>query len=240
MLDFMTSADWFADLRRVGGAALVDDLWNGAEAYLELWERADGIATTACATPNGAIGATGRGPVRLGRRWDALLRAAGQPQQRGRAWSWCVSGAGNDGRADVAELTRGGTVELVGSTANGRSAGGVAVGAPATELSATQSAAPGVRYRQTADATWAYLIRDGGVAAVAAASLSLTRDPGALAAAMRRLASATATQATSSFEPGTAQAAGAPPTGQPLAGTADPKVNAALTLLCHLQISPPA
>ena len=43
-----------------------------------------------------------------------------------------ASGAGgNDGRADVAEMTRGGTVERVGSTAEGRSAGGLAVGAPA-------------------------------------------------------------------------------------------------------------
>jgi hypothetical protein len=234
-------ADWFADLRRVGGSALVADLWSGAEAYLEMWERADGIATPGCATPNGAIGATGRGPLRLRRRWDALLRAAGQPQQRGRAWSWCLSGAGNDGRADVAELTRGGTVELVGSTADGRHAGGVAVGAAASELSATQSAAPGVRYRQTADAAWAYLIRDGRVAAVATASLSLARDPSGLAAAIRRLASAPATQTRSSFEPSAArQAVGAPPTGLPLAGTGDPNVDAALTLLCHLQVAPPA
>ena len=38
-------ADWFADLRRVGGDALVKDMWNGAEAYLEMWERADGVRT---------------------------------------------------------------------------------------------------------------------------------------------------------------------------------------------------
>ena len=35
-------ADWFADLRRLGGPQLANDMWNGAEAYLEMWERADG------------------------------------------------------------------------------------------------------------------------------------------------------------------------------------------------------
>jgi hypothetical protein len=233
-------ADWFADLRRVGGTALVNDMWNGAEAYLQMWERADGISTPGCATPDAAVSSTGRGPLRLGLRADALLRAAGQPQQRGRAWSWCVGGAGNDGRADVAELTRGGTVELAGSTAGGRSAGGVAVGAPESALSATQSAGGGVRYRQTADVTWAYLVRDGHVTAVATASPSLAGDPGALAAAMGRLAAATATQATPSFEPSAAQAqqqaSGAQPTGQPLAGTGNANVDAALAALCHLQL----
>jgi hypothetical protein len=61
---------------------------------------------------------------------------------------------------------------------------------------------------------------------------------------MRRLTSATATQTTPSFEPSAAQAqqqtAGAQLTGQPLAGSGDPNVNAALTLLCHLQLSAPA
>ena len=36
-------ADWFADLRRLGGEALRNDLWDGAEAYLEMWERASGV-----------------------------------------------------------------------------------------------------------------------------------------------------------------------------------------------------
>src|SRR4051794_14896988 len=160
-------ADWFADLRRTGGDALVKDMWNGAEAYLEMWERAEGIATPGCADPAAAVDAAGRGALRLGQRWDALLTAAGQPQQRDRAWSWCVGGDGNDGHADVAELTPGGTVELVGSTASGRSAGGTAVGAPESALAATQSAGGDVRYRARDAGAWAYLVRDGRVAAVA-------------------------------------------------------------------------
>jgi hypothetical protein len=36
--------DWVEDLRRVGGRAIVEDLANGAEAYLQLWERAHAAA----------------------------------------------------------------------------------------------------------------------------------------------------------------------------------------------------
>src|SRR5205814_3804903 len=31
-------ADWFEDLRRIGGEALAHDMWNGAEAYLAMGE----------------------------------------------------------------------------------------------------------------------------------------------------------------------------------------------------------
>ncbi len=238
-------ADWFADLRRVGGDALVKDMWNGAEAYLEMWERAAGIATPGCAPASAAVKATGVGALKLGQRWATLLERAGQPQQRNRAWSYCVSGDGNDGRADVAELTRKGTVELVGSSATGRSAGGVSVGTPASALPAsTASAGSGVRLQTTArGTTWAYAIRDGAVSAVATAAPGLAGDRDALAAAMARLASATATQTATPFEAGATQAAqqaaGEQPTGQPLAGAGDATVTAALAALCHLQISAP-
>jgi hypothetical protein len=33
--------DWIEDLRKVAGPQIVEDLANGAEAYLEMWERAD-------------------------------------------------------------------------------------------------------------------------------------------------------------------------------------------------------
>jgi hypothetical protein len=108
-------ADWFADLRRVGGQPLADDLWAGAEAYLEMWERADGVAAPACARTH---------PLRLGASWTATLRSAGQPQQRDAAWSYCVRGGGTD----TAVLSDTGRVSLVGSTARGRSLGGAKVG----------------------------------------------------------------------------------------------------------------
>jgi len=32
--------DWIEDLKNVGGPEIVDDLSRGAEAYLQMWERA--------------------------------------------------------------------------------------------------------------------------------------------------------------------------------------------------------
>jgi hypothetical protein len=32
--------DWIEDLKHVAGPEIVDDLSHGAEAYLEMWERA--------------------------------------------------------------------------------------------------------------------------------------------------------------------------------------------------------
>jgi hypothetical protein len=231
-------ADWFADLRRLGGAALADDLWNGAEAYLEMWERAGGVRSPECAAPAGALEARGLGALRLGLDWPALLRAAGQPQQRTRAWTWCVAGAGNERAADVAVLSDAGRVRLVGSTARGRTAAGVGVGAPARALAGTRAAGGGVRYRTTASGAWAYAVRRGRVTAVATASRALARRPQALRAAVERLAAAGATQARRAFVPSASAAAAAagPPAGRTLAGTSDPRLDAALALLCSLQL----
>jgi hypothetical protein len=230
-------ADWFADLRRIGGQPLADDLWNGAEAYLEMWERAEGIAGPRCASPNGSVTSRGLGRMRLGVRWPALLRRAGQPRQRTRVWTWCVRGAGNERAADVAELDRSGNVELIGSTARGRTAAGVGIGAPARALSGTHRTGGGLHVRGTHRGTLVFAVQRGRVTAVAVASRSLARRPRALRAALRRLRSARATRAPRAFHPAAAQAAaGGRPTGRTLAGTADPRLNAALALLCSLQM----
>ena len=36
--------DWIEDLRKVAGDQIVDDMANGAEAYLQMWERAEADA----------------------------------------------------------------------------------------------------------------------------------------------------------------------------------------------------
>ena len=234
-------ADWFEDLWRLGGQALARDMWDGAEAYLEMWERANGIRTPGCASPGGALAARGRGPLRLGDDWETLLRRAGQPQQRARAWSWCVKGKRNARAADVAVLSDSGTVELVGTTATGRSADGVSVGAPASSLRATAGpAGDGLRVRRAGRVAWVYAVRDGRVRAVAVASSSLARRPAALRAAIARLRAAKATNATPEYVPGEAETAtrGAL-AGRSLAGSSDPRLNAALALLCHLQVQAP-
>ena len=46
--------DWIEDLRQIAGAdgaAIVEDMGRGAEAYLQTWERAEGIAPDSCRNP---------------------------------------------------------------------------------------------------------------------------------------------------------------------------------------------
>jgi hypothetical protein len=227
-------ADWFEDLRHVGGAKFARDMANGAEAYLEMWERASGIRAPGCRSRRHHVRARKLGLLRLGDRWETLLRRAGQPQQRTRAWSWCVRGRRRRHAADVAELSPGGRVELVGSTALGRAAAGIAVGARARSLrgvarSAGQRVFVG-RVRRTA---FVYAVRRGRVRAVGVATRALVRRPARLRAAMRRLLKARASQARRTFEPNPTSRS-ARVTGTTLAGSSDPRLNRALALLCSL------
>ena len=41
-------ADWLADLRRTGGQQMAREMNRGAEAYLQMWERAEGVKQTTC------------------------------------------------------------------------------------------------------------------------------------------------------------------------------------------------
>ena len=222
-------ADWFNDLERLGGKPLANDMWNGAEAYLEMWERADGIRTPRCGDSDHPLERYGFGQLRLGRNWVTLLRKAGQPQQRNRAWSWCVQGKNNRHSADVAVLNAAGKVQLVGSTAHNRSAGGTAVGAKARR-------GREVRVKRTRRAVWVIDVRHGRVKAVAVATRSLARHPKALRAAMRRVVSAKASALPRTFVPSDAQANPAAPSGKPLAGTSDARLNRDLMLLCGMQV----
>jgi hypothetical protein len=227
-------ADWFNDLGRIGGGRLARDMWDGAEAYLEMWERADGIRTPSCTDSDHPIRESGRGGMQLGSDWLTLLRRAGQPQQRTRAWSWCVEGELNQSAADVAVLSRSGKVELVGSTARGRSAGGVLVGASARALRAAGSAGGGIRFRRISQGAWVYAVSGGRVRAVGVVSRGLARRPNALRVAMRRVLTAKASARARKFVPNQAQV-NARPSGRPLAGTSDPRLNKALVMLCNLQ-----
>ena len=228
-------ADWFNDLQRLGGQQLARDMWDGAEAYLEMWERADGIRTPRCSDSDHAVEKRAQKTLRLGSDWRTLLRRAGQPQQRTRAWSWCVTGPRNVDLADVAVLSSAGRVQLVGSTAHGRTARGVGVGAPASarRLRGARSIGGGVRVRGTR----VYAVRGGRVRAVAITTRKFARHRASVRAAMRRVLHARATARGRRFVPSAATAAGdANPSGKPLAGTYDPQLNARLTMLCSLQV----
>ena len=233
-------ADWFADLVRLGGQQLRDDLWNGAEAYLEMWERANGIRTPGCAHSDGAFRPHGFSHLHLGDDWVKLLQRAGQPQTRGRAWTYCVAGARNKNAADVAELSPSGNVELVASTARNRAADGVDVGQAAPVAGAT-AVGGGVFVDRASGANWVFAIEDGTVAAEGVATNHLVRHPKALRAAMQRVLGARGSQAKPTFEANPlAAAARAALHGAVLATVGNPTASAALAYLCHLQISAPA
>jgi microsomal dipeptidase-like Zn-dependent dipeptidase len=74
--------DWIEDLRRLAGEDIVTDMERGSEAYLQTWERAQGIVGDAC------LGASPRLPVATfrdlpeGARPPRVLREVGQPHAR--------------------------------------------------------------------------------------------------------------------------------------------------------------
>jgi hypothetical protein len=234
-------ADWFADLARIGGPQLQADMNSGAEAYLEMWERATGTPVDRCRSPRTALDARGIGPIRLNASWTTLLAKAGQPQQRTTAWSWCVKGKGNRRAADVAVLTNAGRVELVGSTARGRSVRGVAVGAAAARvrrLRGVRAAGGGVyTRRRTASRVEVFAVRGGRVRVVGIARRVLTEDAGALRAAVAQVRRAKASNVLPKYVPGVAASkAGTRLAGFSFAGAADQATTNGLALLCRLQM----
>lgn len=126
--------DYVEDLRRLAGPRIVADLANGAEGYLDLWERAVGVPGPACQRSHQQLDRRGGREVRLGAGVRALLLRAGQPAARpGRAWRWCL--AAGSGRL-AAVLSRAGRVELVAGTGRAVKALGIGAGARAARLRA--------------------------------------------------------------------------------------------------------
>jgi microsomal dipeptidase-like Zn-dependent dipeptidase len=86
--------DWVADLRNVAGPKIVRDLGRGAEAYLQMWERAVGVPHARCLPKRAKLSARGLGRLRIGDSTTQVLRRAGQPERRiGRAYRYCVAGS---------------------------------------------------------------------------------------------------------------------------------------------------
>jgi hypothetical protein len=197
-----------------------------------MWERADGIPAPDCRPQDVRVTDAGLGPVRLGDRWETLLRRAGQPQQRTRAWTWCAVGRHNRHAADVAELSKSGKVELAGSTGHGRGMLGIEVASRATRLQGVaKSVGGGLFVRSGRHTSFVWAVRNGRVKAVAVATATLAGNSGALRAAMKRVTGAHASQAKRVFIPnGTPGSARL--TGANLAATSDPRLNRALAVLC--------
>src|SRR4051794_30912961 len=107
--------DWVEDLRMQAGDAIVNDMARGAEAYLEMWERSQGIAVADCCAPHRPLTRRGFSDIRLGDSYVELLQRAGQPSKRaGRVWTYPIrAGRAKDPRRVTVVLTPSGNAGLV-------------------------------------------------------------------------------------------------------------------------------
>jgi hypothetical protein len=84
--------DWIEDLRMQAGNAIVQDMARGPEAYLQMWERAEGVRPNAC-TNGGRHSASYFKHLRKGTSAWAVLKKAGQPDRRiGHSYTYCTTG----------------------------------------------------------------------------------------------------------------------------------------------------
>jgi hypothetical protein len=119
-------ADYLQELQQLGGRPLMNDMFQGAEGYLQMWERAYGVPATRCLQTGGRFTGKGVGSLALGQTPTTSLYAAGQPVSRpGRAYRYCVAGRGT---AAVAVFNTRGRIVLIGSTARGERAGALRIG----------------------------------------------------------------------------------------------------------------
>ena len=180
--------DWVEDLRMIAGDEIVEDMARGAEAYLQMWERAEGVPRRGCRSARGRVLSRGLGNVRLHASPRALLERAGQPGRRGaRAWSWCVDGRVNRGSEVTAVFTPRGRVGLVVSTARGHRARRIGPGSRAERLQGrTRAFGSGVRMRSgRGGRRILYGERGGRVSFVAVAARSVAASPSRLRAYLR-------------------------------------------------------
>jgi microsomal dipeptidase-like Zn-dependent dipeptidase len=84
--------DWIEDLRRQAGNGIVEDLSRGPEAYLQMWERAIGIAGDSCRPDVDDLTKNDLQGLRKGMTPEDVLRALGQPSSRvGQTFDYCVA-----------------------------------------------------------------------------------------------------------------------------------------------------
>lgn len=174
--------DWLQELRVLAGRPVLDDMFHGAEAYLEMWERAYGVPPTRCRPSAGRFSAAGVGTIRLGEGAERLLYAAGQPSARvGTSYRYCVSAGGG---ALAAAFSRAGKVAMVISAARGYAAGPIGVGAPVGRVAESARALSGARgiwisrRRLRGGARFVYRTRAGTVSAVGVVGRSAGRAGG--------------------------------------------------------------
>ena len=184
-------ADWLRDLQVVGGNEMMADMFQGAEAYLETWERADGVPATGCLPTRARFSAAGLGrALRLGDTAQAALFRGGQPVSRpGRSFRYCVSGSAGRGARVASVFNAAGRVALIAGTGRGDTANGISAGATTARLKQRRARrlASGLweGRRLARGARYVYGVRGGRVRYVAVAGAGELRKVSRLRADLR-------------------------------------------------------
>lgn len=83
--------DWIEDLRKQGGSAIADDMARGSEAYLDMWERAQGVTNDACRDSRALKSESVIKALKKGTSVKNVLLKAGQPHSRlGTKFAYCA------------------------------------------------------------------------------------------------------------------------------------------------------
>jgi microsomal dipeptidase-like Zn-dependent dipeptidase len=125
--------DWWRDLRLAAGrdSTLPRALKDGAEAYLQTWERAYGVPRERCFPRRGRLTHRGLGKLRIDAGPFSALKRVGQPKvRRDHTYRYCVKGSGRS-FVGAAFLPR---ARLLATDGPGYSAGPVEVGDPERAL----------------------------------------------------------------------------------------------------------
>jgi hypothetical protein len=92
--------DWLEDARTIAaerGDELIADMLRGPEAYLQMWERAEGVPPPSCVPPQAALDVDDIHAM-LGARPVSVLRQLGQPSRReGFSFVYCTAASGGVG-----------------------------------------------------------------------------------------------------------------------------------------------
>ena len=94
--------DWIEDLRQIAGDDIVKDLQRGPEAYLGMWERANGITNDACRQPELRRQASEFNAITAGTSSDDVLAGFGQPHlRRANTYRYCALNGDKDSTVTV-------------------------------------------------------------------------------------------------------------------------------------------
>ena len=172
--------DWIEDLRKIAGDGDRRATWRrGAEAYLQMWERAEGIRGGSCRASRARFTRRGLGRVRLGATHAQTLRRAGQPSSARRSAVALVRAreAQRQGAHRQAVLTRRGRAALVVSSARGHRVRGIGPGARSRRLRGrTRSLGRGLYVRNAGGgARFVFGVRRGKVRYAGVASRSAAK-----------------------------------------------------------------